>query len=43
MSIYDSRNFNELGNTLKRCLLNYIYDSRNFNELGNVFRSREKA
>ena len=34
-SIYDSRNFNELGNRL--CLGYYdpIYDSRNFNELGN--------
>jgi len=34
-NIYDSRNFNELGNKSPCNLLNNIYDSRNFNELGN--------
>ena len=33
--IYDSRNFNELGNHLPNWKYEYIYDSRNFNELGN--------
>ena len=33
--IYDSRNFNELGNDETQTCGDYIYDSRNFNELGN--------
>ena len=34
-SIYDSRNFNELGNYAVYIMRPFIYDSRNFNELGN--------
>ena len=35
MIIYDSRNFNELGNDFPGGEKKPIYDSRNFNELGN--------
>ena len=34
-NIYDSRNFNELGNSRLEEAVRQIYDSRNFNELGN--------
>ena len=34
--IYDSRNFNELGNWDEDLYQRAIYDSRNFNELGNL-------
>ena len=38
LKIYDSRNFNELGNQAPHRFPSAIYDSRNFNELGNFSR-----
>ena len=41
--IYDSRNFNELGNNMRQTRTAPIYDSRNFNELGNAEVNKKGA